>query len=195
MTDFSRPHTFSGRRASQSQYELSSFINLLNEKGVKRYLEIGARDGDTFYDVMASLPKGSYGLALDLPGGLWGKSTTSENLKKAVMELRRKGYDAHYIFGDSQSKEVIEQVKEEAPFDAALIDGDHTLFGVTKDWNNYKSMASIIAFHDIVGQGQRERVTRKEVEVPILWEKIKKDHVHFEFIEKDSKMGIGCLLL
>jgi hypothetical protein len=64
--------TRSGRPPSQIEAELSGFIGLLQERNVRRYLEIGARHGDTFHEVMRSLPVGSVGVAVDLPGGLWG---------------------------------------------------------------------------------------------------------------------------
>ena len=35
--------TFSGRNPSQNEFELRSFIALLRDRGVTRYLEIGAR--------------------------------------------------------------------------------------------------------------------------------------------------------
>lgn len=64
--------TFSGRRPSQMEDELNGFINLMREHGVKSYGEIGAREGDTFHHVLSNLP-GCRGVAMDLPGGLWGK--------------------------------------------------------------------------------------------------------------------------
>lgn len=185
--------TFSGRRASQNEFELRSLISLFKNKEVKRYAEIGARDGDTFHEVMINLPVGSYGLAVDLPGGLWGKSTTVHNLRKAVSDLREKGYDVHYILGDSTDPRIIKKVKSHGLFDAALIDGDHTLEGVTKDWENYKDCASIVAFHDIVGQGQAEKVHNNPVEVPEFWAKVKEDYEVSEYVDAGSKMGIGVI--
>jgi hypothetical protein len=187
--------TFSGRRASQNKFELESFADLLVKNGVTRYLEIGARDGDTFHHVMSSLPKGSYGLAVDLPGGLWGKSTTGLSLRAAVADLKEKGYDVHCILGNSVEPKTIAAVHKAGPFDAALIDGDHTLKGVTLDWNNYHRVAPIIAFHDIVGTGQYEKVHKNRVEVPILWSQIKATYSNtVEFVDTDSKMGIGVVV-
>lgn len=185
------PHTFSGRAASQTEFELTSLIDLLKYRGVRRYLEIGAREGDTFHEIMMSLPKGSFGLAVDLPGALWGKITTGNKLKTAIHDLRERGYDAHYLFGDSKSLEVIERVREFAPYDAVLIDGDHTYEGVKADWDNYSVMADLIAFHDIVGTGQYEKQHRNPVEVPRLWAELK--GVKKEFVSVGSRMGIGVI--
>lgn len=187
--------TFSGRKASQSHYELTSFIDFLVFNKVKRYAEIGAREGDTFHEIMLNLGKDAYGLAVDLPGGLWGKSTTGRQLQAAINDLRKTGHKAQYIHGDSTHKDVIANVAQRAPYDCILIDGDHTLEGVTKDWENYKGMGKFIAFHDIVGTGQREKVSKREVEVPILWERLKKEHPHVEFIAPGSAMGIGICIL
>ena len=187
------PHTFSGRRASQSQFELEALIDLFKAYGVKRYLEIGAREGDTFHEIMTNLEPESFGLALDLPGGLWGKDTTGKKLKVAVSDLKSKGIDAAYLFGDSKDDTTIEAVMKHAPFDAILIDGDHTLKGVSKDWESYSDLASIIAFHDIVGTGQKEKVFNNPVEVPVFWNQIKRDYVHFEYVDDGSAMGIGVL--
>ena len=50
-------------------------------------------------------------------------------------------------------------VKKRGPFDAILIDGDHSLAGVSKDWQLYGELAPLVAFHDIAGAGQAEKVT------------------------------------
>lgn len=187
------PYTFSGRRASQSKYELEKLIEFLREKSVKRYLEIGARDGDTFYEIVKALGKDAQCVAIDLPGGLWGKALTSRNLDRAVKNLKEQGYDAHYALGDSTSSEIIDYVRSFGHFDAIFIDGDHTLDGVTNDWFNYGSMGDITIFHDIVGTGQSEKVSNRSVDVPILWEELKEYHEHLEIVDKDSKMGIGII--
>lgn len=183
--------TFSGRKPSQNEYELKSFINYLKDNGVKRYLEIGARHGDTFHEVMLNLEKESYGLAVDLPGGLWGTAKSKDALSDAVEDLNKNGYKCQFLYANSQSIETAYIVSKMEKFDAILIDGDHTLKGVTQDWVNYKDCAPIIAFHDIVGTGQYEKVKGNKVEVPILWEELKSKYKTIEFIDNGSKMGRG----
>jgi hypothetical protein len=185
------PHTFSGRVASQMEDELKGYIELLKSRNVLKYLEIGARHGDTFHEIMINLPKGSLGVAVDLPGALWGKRTTADALRKAVTDLRKRGYEAHYILGDSRSEEVLKTVRAFAPFDAVLIDGDHTYQGVKTDYVNYSPFAPLIAFHDITGDGQREKVYGNPVEVPRFWNELKGNKT--EFVAEGSKMGIGVI--
>lgn len=192
--------TFSGRKASQNEFELRSFIDFLKSREVKSYLEIGARHGDTFHEVMLNLPKGSKGVAVDLPGGLWGRHTSKISLKAAVADLRQRGYDIEIILGDSTDTGIIEKVYGNGPYDAMLIDGNHLYDGVKQDFENYSPLAPLVAFHDIVGTGQIEKVNKNPVEVPILWEELKTGSYGFvpeyvEFIDKGSLMGIGCLSL
>lgn len=186
--------TFSGRKPSQDEGELTSFVEFLRARGVKRYLEIGARDGDTFHFVMSALGAWSFGLAVDLPGGLWGKRTTSAHLLTAVQDLALKRYDVRMRLGDSTAADIIGEIHKAGPFDAILIDGDHTYEGVKADWENYRDLASLIAFHDIVGHGQAEKVTNRAVEVPRLWAEIKAEGYRtVEFISPGSAMGIGIV--
>lgn len=187
--------TFSGRRASQNEWELRSFIALLVEHGVRRYLEIGAREGDTFHEIMQALPEGATGVAVDLPGGLWGKESTRDQLPRVVSDLERSGRHASWVFGDSKSHATQHLVVWHGPYDAILIDGDHSYSGVLADWQTYGDMAPIIAFHDIVGTGESEKVHGTPVEVPRLWAEIKASGLQtVEFIAPGSKMGIGVVL-
>lgn len=157
-------------------------------------MEIGARHGDTFYEVMTSLPVGSFGLAMDLPGGLWGTEKSVNSLKDAAKELRRIGYDVEMILGNSMSRKCITAAARYGPFDAVLIDGDHLYEGAKADWENYGPLGRLVAFHDIVGDGQAEKVHGNPVEVPRLWAEIKASGVEtVEFVAPGSKMGIGVV--
>lgn len=185
--------TFSGRAPSQNELELRGFIDLLQREGVHRYCEIGARHGDTFHEIMLSLPSGSVGLAVDLPGAVWGTEKSRHSLIEVVADLTSRGYLVSYLLGDSQNPATAEMVYAREPFDAVLIDADHSLAGVTRDWENYRACAPLIAFHDIVGTGQSDRRSGTPVEVPLLWERLKAEHKHLEFVDDGSLMGIGVL--
>lgn len=186
--------TRSGRNASQNEAELTGFIGLLQREGVTRYCELGARHGDTVWTIATSLPIGATVVAVDLPGGLWGTRKSQKSLVECIAELKGLGYKASVIFGDSQTDATRRLVKGRGPYDAILIDGDHTLAGVTRDWELYRKLAPLIAFHDIVGEGQAEKVYNNPVEVPILWESIKRTSQKVEeFIAPGSGMGIGVV--
>lgn len=182
-----RSKTRSGKKSGQMQYELDGMIESF--KGITSYLEVGARYGDTFFDVMKSLPVGARGVCVDHPGNVWGSNDTLRYLHEACDELIYLGYDITIILGDSQRFDTILKAYELAPFDACLIDADHRYEGCMKDWHNYGCMANMVAFHDIVGHGQRHS-KGVNVEVPRVWEEIKGDK-YKEIIEPGSKMGIG----
>jgi hypothetical protein len=182
--------TRSGRRASQHPEELAGLIGLMREEGVRSYLEIGARHGDTFFDVVRSMPAGSAAVAVDLPGGRWGTHKSLPHLKAAVRELVGMGYRASFIIGDSRAAGVRQAVMLRGPYGLALIDGDHTLAGVTADWENYRKMARIVAFHDIVGEGQADK-SGNPVEVPGFWCALTGRRA--EYVAEGSGMGIGAV--
>lgn len=193
--------TFSGRKASQHPEELAGLVCELQREGVRTYLEIGARHGDTFHHIMTSLPVGSVGIAVDLPGGAWGQSSSQSALLAAVEDLNERGYHCDAVLGDSASSEVFAAVANAIPekprkgFDAILIDGDHRYEGVSLDWRIWGPCAPIIAFHDIAGEGVRQKTSGDRVEVPRLWREIKEagGASYLEFIAPGSKMGIGVI--
>lgn len=184
--------TRSGREASQQPFELERLIDILIERRVASYLEIGARHGDTFYEIVRSLPKGSLCVAVDLPNGPWGSSWSMDCLIDCVEELQKQGYNAHYVLGDSRAPEVVELVKSQGRFDAVLIDGDHRYDGVNADFSNYGD-GKIVAFHDIAGDGLV--CGENPVEVPKYWNEIKDRFEHEEIINPsdDRPMGIGVI--
>src|SRR3546814_11161497 len=96
--------------------ELSSLIDLFRQHNVRSYLEIGARHGDSFFEVMRSLPFGSVGIAVDLPGGLWGVQSSRRFLDKAISDLRLRAYQLGAVYGDSTSDLVTETVFATAPW-------------------------------------------------------------------------------
>lgn len=186
--------TFSGRRASQMDEELAGFLALLREEGVKSYGEIGAREGDTFHRVMMALGPGTRGVALDLPGGLWGSATTRPGLERVVDDLVQRDRKASCLFGSSRTLATQRVFVARGPYDAILIDGDHTLTGVTSDWEFCRGLARIVALHDIVGTGEIDKPSKTPVDVPLLWSAIERSGLRTRsFVAPGSKMGIGVV--
>lgn len=187
--------TRSGRAASQREDELAEFIALLRQNQVVRYMEVGVRHGDTFYEIMTALPTGSRGVALDLPGGPWGKQHSDGFLRAAADDLSRSGYNIKLVLGSSHASHIRTRVRAMAPHDAILIDADHSYDAVKADWEFFRSMAPIIAFHDIDGDGQIDKHTGAKVDVPRLWQEIKAEYSTHEIIGAQRGMGIGVVFM
>lgn len=189
---------FSGRPVSQRDKEFNELLLLVEENKCTSYLEVGARHGDSFYDIVTQMPKGSKACAIDLPGDAWGMADSQEALVECIKELCTMGYDANVIFCDSTSEGAIQFAEENGPFDLVFLDGDHRYEGIKKDYQNYKDLASkMIAFHDI-GEVAYNPKHDMSVEVKTLWDEIKNDSkTYYEFIEPNDKflMGIGVMVL
>ena len=177
---------------SQRREELDSFKRLLRTQEVRAYLEIGAREGDTFHEVMLALAPGSRGIAVDLPGARWGKSNSRHLLGRALRDLTGRGYRVHAILGDSHDEAIIAEVRKHAPFDAVFIDADHSYSAVLRDWLTYGALAPLVAFHDIDGIGQHTK-DGTPVEVPELWADLEARFASKRFVCAERGMGIGVL--
>lgn len=181
--------------ALQDPAELDQFIAYLVSKNVRSYLEIGARYGGTFERVMMALPKGSVGVAIDFPGGDFGDERSAEDLVATVRRLRQNGYDVRCIFGPSMSGQVLDRALQpaSAPYDAILIDGDHSCRGVWFDWMTYGPSGRLVALHDIAAPADYTNGAGCKVEVGRVWAELKPMFPHVEFITPGSNMGIGVI--
>lgn len=180
---------FSGTKWPQFPQEIQKFIRFLKAEGVKSYLEVGCRHGDTFHAVGLALPKGSLLVAVDLPGARSGKTAggkcpnSYEALYRAASDLKKRGQKAVVIIGNSHSPEIVGSISKYSPFDAVFIDGDHSHDGVRADWHNYGPMGNLIAFHDIRAEDKG---------IASLWNELKQQYRHTEFAFYD-RGGIGVL--
>ena len=175
----------------QHPQELLEFVRFCRGKKVRRYLEIGSRWGDSFYAVMAALPRPSFGVFVDIPES----SEKCRSLTEAVLDLQTMGQEIVGFFGSSRSREMREAIRKHAPFDLVFIDGDHTYRGVKADWDYYRNLAPIVALHDVsapdnwVSDGKPNGVGR-------LWREIKSCGIGqiTEFIvPSDRPMGYGIV--
>lgn len=180
-------------KISQNYNELMQFIDFALAHGVSSYLEVGSRDGGTFYEIVSRLGQNATATAIDLPGGNWGKTNSEKRLHKRINELQKQGYNARAIIGCSGNLQTIKEAKKYGPYDLTFIDGCHLYESVARDWNNYKSISRMVAFHDIAGTGIKTK-HGLPVEVPVFWQEIKQEYDHVEIIDGNSRMGIGVIL-
>lgn len=173
--------------------ELAALVTIFRTHGVTRYLEIGARHGESFDFVMRQLPPGSSGLAVDLPGGPWGKASSRRDLTGRVRQLNADGYRCTVLFGDCRSAEVVAEVTRRGPYDAVFIDADHRYESVAADFAIYRQLAPIVALHDIAECGAVDKQSGFPVEVPRLWAELRPVHRHAEIIAPESIFGIGVV--
>jgi hypothetical protein len=181
---------------AQDEGEFQRFLDLIRAEKVQSYLEIGARHGGSFNAVMRSLPPGSVGIAVDLPGVSWGRGDSEIVLRRVILDLYRDGYRAKLVVGSSQDPAIIEAVAQHAPFGSIFIDGDHSYEGVRSDWINYGKLARIVALHDIAGDNVVTKRTPIPVEVPRLWREISSEGlgmVH-ELVTDPRHWGIGVIV-
>ena len=96
------------------------------------------------------------------------------------------------LSGDSHSADFKQRVARELggkKADFIFIDGDHTVGGVTADYNDYREFArpgGIIAFHDIV-----EKQPLVTNQVYHLWKNLKKEMTTEEFVNNPNQSGYG----
>jgi cephalosporin hydroxylase len=182
----------------QDDQEFAEFMQLIAELNVRSYLEVGAKFGGTLYRIGMSLPPGSPCVAVDMPSGtkVWPESERS--LKSVASELTKSNHPCTIMWGDSTDPRVVQNVRELwDSYDLILIDANHTIDYVTKDFANYRRLArKAIAFHDISWKRGPDS-TKTPIHVPQVWEQIKGDFRHREIRHDPSKVnnGIGVLLL
>lgn len=185
----------SGRGHPQRADEFAAWIDLIREERVGSYLEVGVRHGDTFAAVAEVLPADSVMVAVDLPGGKWGNSSSQPLLEQACGYARDLGHRVTMILGDSAEPAIVERVRamlpnDDARFGMALIDGDHRARGVLADIGNYAPMCRIVTLHDTDARAKRDGGGL--IDVPWAFDAIKGTGVRtVEFVGKQRGMGLG----
>lgn len=181
--------------ALQQPDELNEYVELLCANNIRSYLEVGAKYGGTIYRVAQIMPVGSCIVAIDLPGGTKDWPRTSRSLVDLFTHLRKVGFDARIIWGNSTHMEVIRQAGKLGPYDAVLIDANHTAEYVRQDYAAYAPMARMVAFHDIAWKRPDDWKGYSRIDVPQFWEIVKKSHQHVEIRRDPSGVdnGFGVL--
>jgi predicted O-methyltransferase YrrM len=183
----------------QYRQEIEEFVQLMKDNNIKSYLEIGSMYGGSLWLVSRIMPKGSRIVSVDLPTP--GKPHAAQSLQECMQHLRRENFDVHLFAGDSTNQDNVTKVRALGPFDACLIDGNHTMQYVTKDWENYGPMCKLVAFHDINYSRPADQITAHmrqhqsfyAIDVPPFWNKLKESYRHIE-IKRDKRDNGLCVL-
>jgi hypothetical protein len=162
-------------------------------------VEIGTRAGGSMYMLGAHLPTYSTFISIDQENGPWGSPASGVSKRKIAERLEGgMGLNVHLIEEDSHNPTTfyhLLKLLSGRKADVLLVDGDHTYEGVKMDWLMYSPLVrpgGIVAFHDITPMSVQRGPL--EVGVPQLWNEIKGDYKHAEYIaQPNRKFGIGVL--
>lgn len=190
-----------------STFEFSkSYIRPIQEKGellilledvIKlnplTVLEIGTSLGGTLYLWTRFARNDATIVSVDLRGGAFGGgySRARGYLYRRFARERQK---LHLVRANSHDRSTCAQVQrlvEGRQIDFLFLDGDHTYEGIKMDWEIYSPLVrpgGLIAFHDVAGNYESTEVKR-------LWDSIKGNYEHREYIVRDDgHYGIGVLI-
>ena len=178
----------------QVRSELLEFASLVEKQRPQAFLEIGTRNGGTFFVLCRMADPGAIAISLDLPGGRFGGGYTIFQIP-VLRRMKMPRQRLHLLRDDSHKIETqtrIRQALQGVPLDLLFIDGDHTYEGVKRDFEMYSPMVrpgGIVAFHDIV------EIRVEGLEVARFWNEIKAKHRHTEIVEDPHQGwgGIGIL--
>ena len=177
--------------ALQKIKELSPLISLVKKRKLNTIVEIGTAKGGTFYVWCKIAQPEAVIISIDLPGGLFGGGYKLNDIKK-FRTYKKKKQKLYFIRKDSHkqtTKKELVKILKGKEIDLLMIDGDHKYFGVKKDWKLYSPLVKkngLVIFHDILFH---PKVPKCKVEK--LWNEIKVDYKHIEFIDKNDDRGWG----
>jgi hypothetical protein len=136
-------YQFCGRGLRYWQYpnQFAPYLASLAGRKVTSYLELGVRHGGTFlitFEFLSRFHPITKATAIDL----------HHSPELATYAAEKTGI--RFLVMDTQLPGSQEVIRQEAPFDLVLIDGDHTEQGCQSDLDLVRPLASIVVLHDIV---------------------------------------------
>jgi predicted O-methyltransferase YrrM len=174
----------------QSPFELELLLLHFRHASPKHICELGSADGGSIWCWAHNCVPGAHILSVD-----WWKDDVGypDNRIQYGHWALRNTCTIDWVKGDTRDDATLNRVREFAPFDWMFIDAGHALIDVTSDWERYGPLVSpggIVVFHDIT-----PNMRPNQVEVRLLWDRLKETRRHVEIIEnaKDDKLGTGIL--
>lgn len=185
--------------AYQKAPELTPLLEELFADPPRTVVEIGTLKGGTLFGwCQVATPDAIIGV-IDLPEGPHGGGFSLRDefrfarFKQSGQRIRYLRRDSH----DQSTRDDLVRSFDGTQIDFLFIDGDHSEEGVRQDWEMYGSLVrpgGRVAFHDIV-----HHQPRFDCHVDKLWEELKRDFLHQEFIyleegdDREPWGGIGVL--
>ena len=175
-------------QTQQIRSEITALAKAVDRMAPKTILEIGTARGGTLL-IWASIAS-----ELVVSCDLEDKSIQADLLR--AFPPPGSGCRVELVCGDSHEeafKEHIKNVLDGREVDFLFIDGDHTLDGVTQDFEMYSPLVrsgGLVAFHDIA-----ENQVLETNNVFPLWQRLKKEYEHEEFIADRDQFGYGIGVL
>jgi hypothetical protein len=156
-----------GLRALQWPIQFGPYLRHLSRYNIRSYIELGVRHGGTFVITIEYLRR--FG-PLDRALGVDTRDSPG------VCRYARETAGVSFVRANTHSAEFRELLAAHLPVDLVLIDGDHSEEGCWQDFCLVSDAASVIVFHDIVGQ--------RNPDVGKVWQRVRRTRAdEFEFVE------------
>lgn len=174
----------------QWESEFEPLLEMYRRRRPTTVLEVGTFHGGTLYHWLKNAAPGTKIVTVD-------SYLVGIDNRKLYPGWTPAGVILDVIEGDSSDGDIIEQVRESAPFDWVFIDAGHFYAEVAADWHNYKTMVlsgGVVIFHDILPPSRSWPI----IEVNWLWREIKREGLKTEEIIDDPEAewgGLGIVYL
>ena len=179
-------------KPAQIKSEIDSLLKLLKKEKPKRMLEIGTGKGGTLLLFSSVLPKRAKIITVDMRGGAFGAGYPYWMIP-LLKSYKQKNQELFLVQSDSHRKETLRKIEKllgKDKLDFLFIDGDHSYYGVERDFSLYHRLVKkggLIAMHDINANVNGCGTIQ-------FWDELKKNYPdNIEIIDGPNGYGIGVL--
>ncbi len=185
-------------RPFQFRWELESLVDKVYRPQPPRVVaEIGTCGGGSLFVFTRLATYDALVISIDLPGGPFGGGYPQWRVP-LFESFTRAGQKLHLIRADSHAaptRHHVEGILAGRKIDFLFIDGDHTIEGVSRDFDIYSPFVrsgGAVAFHDVA-----EHPPASGCRVRDYWNDIRRQYPSCEFIDQPPlhRFGIGVLTM